>query len=214
MVATLYHCLGARSFRPLWTLEELQLPYELKVLPFPPRVHDKSYFAINPTGTVPAYVENGIRMTESVAICEYLASRHDPGGLAVRPDEPDYPSYLEWLHVGETTLTYPLTLVMRYTRFEAPERRVPQVAEDYTRVFLSRLRPLAALLDVGRGFVCADRFTIADVSVCYALELAVIAGLKDQLPESVRAYRAALRARPAYARARAAEKPASPAPPS
>ena len=32
----LYHCLSARSFRPLWTLEEMGLPYELKVLPFPP----------------------------------------------------------------------------------------------------------------------------------------------------------------------------------
>ena len=35
---TLYHCEGARSFRPLWTLEELGVPYELKMLPFPPRV--------------------------------------------------------------------------------------------------------------------------------------------------------------------------------
>ncbi len=32
---TLYHCAAARSFRPLWTLEELGLPYELKMLPFP-----------------------------------------------------------------------------------------------------------------------------------------------------------------------------------
>ena len=35
---TLYHCDGARSFRPLWMLEEMGLAYELKMLPFPPRV--------------------------------------------------------------------------------------------------------------------------------------------------------------------------------
>jgi glutathione S-transferase len=35
---TLYHCISARSFRPLWALEELGLRYELKMLPFPPRV--------------------------------------------------------------------------------------------------------------------------------------------------------------------------------
>lgn len=35
---TLYHCMNARSFRPLWTMEELGLDYELKLLPFPPRV--------------------------------------------------------------------------------------------------------------------------------------------------------------------------------
>ena len=33
----LYHCHNARSFRPLWTLEELGLDYELVVMPFPPR---------------------------------------------------------------------------------------------------------------------------------------------------------------------------------
>jgi hypothetical protein len=32
----LYHCVGARSFRPLWALEEIGLPYELAMLPFPP----------------------------------------------------------------------------------------------------------------------------------------------------------------------------------
>lgn len=40
---TLYHCVGARSFRPLWALEELGLPYDLKVLPFPPRVVKREY---------------------------------------------------------------------------------------------------------------------------------------------------------------------------
>ena len=39
---TLYHCMSARSFRPLWTLEELNLSYELKMLPFPPRVQQKA----------------------------------------------------------------------------------------------------------------------------------------------------------------------------
>lgn len=35
---TLHHCMSARSFRPLWALEEIGVPYELKMLPFPPRV--------------------------------------------------------------------------------------------------------------------------------------------------------------------------------
>jgi glutathione S-transferase len=50
---TLYHCAAARSFRPLWMLEELGLPYELKMLPFPPRVFAKEYLALNPLGTIP-----------------------------------------------------------------------------------------------------------------------------------------------------------------
>ncbi|MCK5911991.1 MAG: glutathione S-transferase, partial [Caulobacter sp.] len=50
---TLWHCRDARSFRPLWTLEELELPYELKLLPFPPRFLAREYLDENPLGTIP-----------------------------------------------------------------------------------------------------------------------------------------------------------------
>jgi len=46
----LFHCVGARSFRPLWTMEELGIPYELTVLPFPPRESQPSYLELNPLG--------------------------------------------------------------------------------------------------------------------------------------------------------------------
>ena len=50
----LWHCSDARSFRPLWALEEMDLDYQLHLLPFPPRVREKSYLEINPLGTIPA----------------------------------------------------------------------------------------------------------------------------------------------------------------
>ena len=74
---TLYHCDAARSFRPLWMLEELNLTYELKMLPFPPRVLAKDYLALNPLGTIPFMKDGETRMTESSGICHYLAmGRH------------------------------------------------------------------------------------------------------------------------------------------
>ncbi len=39
---TLHHCANARSFRPLWAMEELGLAYRLTMLPFPPRVRRPS----------------------------------------------------------------------------------------------------------------------------------------------------------------------------
>ena len=75
---TLYHCDGARSFRPLWMLEEMGLPYELKMLPFPPRVFAKEYLAINPLGTIPFMIDGETRMTESSGICHYLGTRRGP----------------------------------------------------------------------------------------------------------------------------------------
>jgi len=196
----LYHCINARSFRPLWTLEELGLAYELVVLPFPPRVHRKDYFAVNPLGTVPAFQDGEMWMTESAAISQYLAARHDPGGLDVRENDSAFGAYLNWLHFGEATLTFPLALILRYSRFEPAERRQPQVVEDYTRWFLARLRAVAAATE-SREFLCAGRFTAADISVGAALVLAQDLGMRDALPDAVRGYLDRITARPAFRRA-------------
>lgn len=205
---TLYHCVSARSFRPLWMLEELGLPYELKVLPFPPRLEAQPYLELNALGTIPAFFDGATRMTESAAICHYLAARHSPGGLNVETGEPDFGAYLNWLHFGEATLTFPQTLILRYARFEPAERRQPQVAEDYARWFLSRLRTLEPLL-AQQAFMCAGRFTAADVSVGYALMLADDIGLKERFKPAVLAYWQRLQAREGYQRALAAQQRAA-----
>lgn len=196
----LYHCVSARSFRPLWTLEELGLPYELQMLPFPPRAHQRDYLDINPLGTVPAFEDGHLQMTESAAICQYLAIRYGPSPLCLGADEPDYGLYLDMLHFGEATLTFPQTLLLRYGRFEPAERRLPQVVEDYRRWFLARLRRVESILS-GREFLCGERFTTADISVGYALMLADYQQLADRFPENLSAYWERLRSRPAFCRA-------------
>ena len=171
----LHHCVSARSFRPLWMLEELQLPYTLHMLPFPPRALARSFLELNPLGTVPLLVQgkapNEVRMTESAAMCQYLAATHPEAGLDVAPTHPAYGAYLNWLHMSDATLTFPQTLVLRYGRFEPAQRQQPQVVQDYTRWFLARLRAVEAAV-AHNEYLCAGRFTAADVAVGYALLLA------------------------------------------
>ena len=138
----LYHCMSARSFRALWMLEELGLPCDLRMLPFPPRVLKREYLETNPLGTIPLLIDGDSRLTESAAICQYLAVRHSPRALNVEPDEAGFADYLNFLHFGEATLTFPQTLLLRYGQFEPPERRHPQVVDDYGKWFLARLRTL------------------------------------------------------------------------
>lgn len=197
---TLHHCVSARSFRPLWMLEELGLPYTLRMLPFPPRALARQFLADNPLGTVPLLVDDDTRMTESAAICQYLAARHSPGQLDVPLTDPAHGAYLNWLHMGEATLTFPQTLVLRYTHLEPEERKQPQVAEDYSRWFLARLKAMDATLQQ-QEFLCAGRFTAADVSVHYALMLASHLGLAAKFPDAVRRYHQQLEQRPAFQRA-------------
>lgn len=205
---TLYHCIDARSFRPLWMLEELGLPYQLKMLPFPPRVKEKSFFAVNPLGTVPAFIDGETRMTESAAICQYLAARNAPTPLNVEPGETGFAAYLNFLHFGEATLTFPQTLVLRYGRFEPEARRQPQVVEDYSKWFLARLRTLEPLLAT-QDYLCAGRFTAADISVGFALLLAGQIGLQTGFTPAVPAYWERLRRREGFQRAKHAQEQAA-----
>ncbi len=204
----LYHCVSARSLRPLWMLEELGLPYELRMLPFPPRMHARSYLDLNPLGTVPLLEDGAMRMTESAAMCHYLAARHSPGVLDVPVHESAYGAYLNWLHMSDATLTFPQTLVLRYTHFEPPERQQPQVASDYARWFLARLRAVDAAVQ-HNDYLCAGRFTAADVAVGYALLLARHLGLDAQFTPAVAAYWQRLQDRPALLRALRVEEEAA-----
>lgn len=201
---TLFHCMSARSFRPLWTLEELGLPYVLKMLPFPPRLHARAYLEDNPLGTVPLLRDGAVQLTESAAMCQYLSTRNGPTALAVLPGDPEYGNFLNWLHFGEATLTFPQTLVLRYGRFEPAERRQPQVVEDYRRWFLARLKGLGAVLAT-RPYLCGDHLSAADISVGYALMLADYLELAGQFPPLVQAYWQRLQAGPGYQRALAAQ---------
>ena len=205
---TLYHCVSARSFRVLWMFEELQIPYDLRMLAFPPRAHDKSFLELNPRGTVPLFIDGETRMTESAAICEYLALRHSPGALNVAASEPDFGDYLNYLHMSDATLTFPQTLLLRYSRLEPAGRLQPQVADDYSKWFLSRLRTLEPHL-AAHQFLCAGRFTAADVAVGYALMLAALLGLHERFTPAVSAYGQRLQSRPGFMQARVAQENAA-----
>ena len=201
---TLYHCKGARSFRALWTLEELGVGYQLAMLPFPPRMRQEGYLSVNPLGTVPVLTDGDSFMTESSAICHYLVTRYGPSPLAVTPDEDGYAAYLNFLVMGEATLTFPQTIYLRYAKFEPEGRRLPQAAADYTQWFASRLKAAEKL--IGRPYAAAGRFTAADISFGYAIKLANAIGLQDTVPDSMQAYWTGLRQRDGYLRAEAAEE--------
>jgi len=198
----LYHCKDSRSLRALWALEEMGLSYELENMAFPPRLTVPGYLDLNPMGTVPTLIDGDTTLTESSGICHYLVEKYGPTELGVGKDEPAFGAYLNWLYRSDATLTFPQTLVLRYTRLEPEERRLPQVVEDYSKWYLSRLRAVEQALE-GKTFICADRFTIADIAVGYALFLGTTLGLDERYKPNCQRYLAELMQRPAFIRARA-----------
>ncbi|MBA86218.1 glutathione S-transferase family protein [Thalassobius sp. S69A] len=195
---TLWHCENARSFRPLWALEELGLDYALNMLPFPPRFQQPAFLEQNPLGTIPLLVDGDTRMTESAAIPHYLGMVHGQGRFTLGAEHPEYGAYLNWLHHAEATLTFPQTIYLRYGVFEPDERKMPSVAADYRRWFLVRLKLLEARLQDGRAFLVGGQFTMADIAVHYALYLAARIGMRDELPRACRQWHDALCARAGF----------------
>ncbi|MFK7978021.1 MAG: glutathione S-transferase family protein [Halioglobus sp.] len=195
----LWHCAGARSLRPLWALEEMELEYEVEILPFPPRIFQREYLGTNSLGTVPYFEDGDVTMTESAGICQYLVDKYQRYDFGLEPTHPEYGSYLNWLHHSDATLTFPQTISMRYYILEpSPEKQ--EVADDYAKWFISRLRRLDAHLEQNE-FLVDNRFTVADIAVGYALVLGRGLKFDSRYKPQTLEYLERLEARPGFKRA-------------
>ena len=184
MTIKLWHCHNARSLRALWALEEMGLDYELETMPFPPRLAQPEFLEVNELGTIPYMIDGDTHMTESSGIPLYLVERYGKQEFGLKPDHPEYGDYLNWLFHSDATLTFPQTVYIRYILLEPPERGLQQAATDYVQWFHARLRRLNRYLEDGREYLVADRFTIADITIAYALHLGE--QLTHQQPLSIR----------------------------
>ncbi|MDZ4277026.1 MAG: glutathione S-transferase family protein, partial [Erythrobacter sp.] len=148
-------------------------------------------------------VDGDTRLTESCAITHYLATRDGYTPLAIAPGERDYGEYCDYTYHADATITFPQTVYMRFAIFEK-DKGWAEAGHAYAKWFLKRLVKVEQRLQT-REFLCADRFTVADICVGYALVLAESVGLNEGVPQSLKDYRARLTARPAYQRAIARE---------
>jgi glutathione S-transferase len=195
----LYTCARSRGLRATWAAEEAGVALDLKILPFPPRYLAPEFMALNPLGTVPLLVDGDTRMTESCAIAHYLATREGFTDLSIAPGERDYGAYCDYTYHADATITFPQTVYMRFAIFEK-DKGLAEAGVAYAKWFHRRLVKIEQRIE-GREFLCADRFTVADICVGYALILAESVGLDEGVPDSLKAYRARLTARDAYQRA-------------
>jgi len=195
-----YHSQGARSLRVLWLCEEMGVPYETAEASF--FKPSDEFKAINPLRTVPAMQDGDVRMIESVAMMIYIMTKYGPTDLEVKPNEPGYASYLQFLLFGEAGVAaYGNPLVA--TRFMAPDDQKTNWTAGYLKTaILKRLEFVATCLD-GKPYIAADRFTAADISVSYIVTGAKFAGIEADIPAPVRAYVDNLWQRPAFQRAAA-----------
>jgi glutathione S-transferase len=189
----------SRSLRVVWLLEEMGLPYRLQPVDMLAPERDPAWLSVNPGDFLPAIQDGDVTMVESVAILEYLMGRYGPTALQPAPDDPAFPAYQQFLHMGEAGLAT-LMMVPLVSGFLAPEAERDNWGARWARECVER-----RLLHVRRQlesapYMAGDRFTAADISVSFALRLgANHAGFR--LGDAEQAYLARTTGRDAYKRA-------------
>jgi glutathione S-transferase len=189
-----------RGFRVVWLLEEMGLDYRLRPVDLLVGVeNDAEFLAVNPAGFIPAIQDGDVTMVESIAIMEYLMARHGPTPLAPDPHDPAFPAYQQFLHLGEAGLAASMYFVSGARNIAPEAERQNWSARQALGVFESRLGLVTRQL-ARSPYLAGERFTAADISVTYALEMArrnagVVFGEAEQ------AYVARTTGREAYRRA-------------
>jgi glutathione S-transferase len=153
------------------------------------------YVAANPRGWVPMIVDGETKVTESPAICLYLADRYGYGTLAPKLEEPARGPYMSWT-VWATAVLEPASVLDGH---DIPPKR--QGAWHFGFGPLEReLEVLGETLEAGGGWLLGERFSAADVMVGSVVSMRLFTGELPSLPW-LTAYGARCRDRPAFQRA-------------
>jgi len=193
-----------------WMLEEVGAPYTTEIVSFGPAMRTGPYAAINPMGKVPALTHRGVTITETSAICAYLADAFPKAGLAPALDDPARGSYFRWLFFAAGPVES--AIINTSLGFKAPPDR--EVMLGYGN--------LAKVLDVlegavdparngGHDYIGGGAFTAADLYVSSQLGFGLMFKTIEPRP-AFAAYVAKTSSRPAAVRARAIDDALSPMP--
>ncbi|WP_297733375.1 glutathione S-transferase family protein [uncultured Maricaulis sp.] len=192
---TLYFCPRTRGFHALWMLEEIGEPYDLRLVNIRDDIQSEAYAAVNPMRKVPALDVGGELITESPAICTWLADRFADKGLAPAVDAPGRGSYLRWLFFAGSVIE-PAFID------KAMSRETPRQMAGWGDLAAVKASLIEAL--DGKEYLVGDRFTAADLMVGSTLNFMMNFNLLERV-DPFAAYVGRLVERPAYKRAMARE---------
>jgi len=216
---TVHHLETSRSQRVLWLLEELGLPYELKIYKRNPvtRLAPPELKRIHPLGKSPVITDGDLVVAESAAILEYLVERYgsqaqgEAANLTTLPGTPEHMQARFWMHFAEGSLMN--WLVMKLVFMTIPTQPMPFFVKPIAREICKKVQKqlIDPNLSTSTAFMedhlskhswfAGDRITLADFQMSFAVS-ALMARADDaaRCPK-LAAYVKRMEARPAYQRA-------------
>ena len=218
---TVHHLETSRSQRVLWLLEELGLPYELKVYRRHPvtRLAPPELKRIHPLGKSPVITDGDLVVAESAAILEYLVERYgaqapahsDVAHLWTDPGTPEHHQRRFWMHYAEGSLMN--WLVMKLVFMSIPQQPMPFFVRPIARELCKRVQQqlvdpnvntsLAFIEDhlSRHAWFAGERLTLADFQMSFAVSALMSRADAGAAHPHLKAYVQRMEARPAYQRA-------------
>jgi glutathione S-transferase len=183
-----------------WMLEETGAPYRAVTLRYGPEMHGPDFLALNPMGKVPVLAHGARVVTETPAICAYLADAFPEAGLAPAPA--DRAAYYRWLFFAAGPLEAAVT--NRSMGWDVPENMRARSGYGSFDAVVDTLEHAVA----AGPYIAGERFTAADVYVGAQVGWGMMFGSLPERP-AFRDYWSRLEQRPALLRASAADDAAA-----
>jgi glutathione S-transferase len=153
-----YHNPMSRGRIAHWMLEEIGVPYTVKLLDFEKQEHKSAAFlAINPMGKIPTIVHRKTVVTEAAAVCAYLADAFPAAKLAPAIDDPARGTYYRWLFFGAACVEPAVSDRM----FDRPPARASALGYGSYEDTINALEHAVSQGD----YILGNRFSAADVYV-------------------------------------------------
>lgn len=204
---TLYGSPGSRSTRVAWALEEAGADYDFSLVDIKKGEQKHPEFLdINPGGKLPVLIDGDLVVSESAAICTYIAERFPASGLIPAAEQrADRARYFQWCFFAVNELEAPLWTLSKHDRLLPQELRVTGLAPACLWEFQQAVEVLAKHMQ-DREYAVGTQFTVADILLSGILNWA--RGLSIALDPALKAYSKRMTARPALARAKQRESQA------
>jgi len=192
-----------------WMLEEVGVPYKLEVLDYATTMKAPAYLAINPMGKVPALRHGESIVTESAAICAYLADAFPQANLAPPSGDRRRGLYYRWLFFAAGPVEAAVS--NKALNFVVPKERERMIGYGTFEQVVNALEQAVSRSD----YLAGDTFTAADLYVGSQIGFGMMFGTIEKRPAFERYWRR-VSSRPACIRAKelddalvAPQKPAS-----
>jgi glutathione S-transferase len=163
----LHYCPSNASITPYILLEEMGVPFELKLVDRTQNAHKSvEYLKLNPNGLIPVLIDGDLVLYETAAICLHLTDTHPACGLAPAVGSPDRAQFYKWLMWMTNTLQ-PAVIMYFYTDRYTASTDPDSVAHIKMRT-QERIGPMLKQLDdqlaaSGGPWMMGEKFSVLDI---------------------------------------------------